>query len=64
MNDEHARVRLLAIWALSFFAGPDAEKAAEVAVESLIYPQDEFLKHTLDETNKTLDRRVKAFKKS
>ncbi|MFO0868194.1 MAG: PVC-type heme-binding CxxCH protein [Pirellulales bacterium] len=63
VNDEHARVRLQAVWALSYFTGPDAEKAAEIAVESLVHPQDEYLKHTLDETNKTLDRRVKALKK-
>ena len=41
-----------------------AEKAAEVAVESLVHPQDNFLKFQLDETNKTLDRQVKALKKS
>ena len=60
VNDESAAVRLQAIWALSYFAGADAAKAAEVAVESLIHPQDSFLKHQLDETNKTLDRRAKA----
>ncbi len=63
VNDEHPRVRLQAIWALSYFNGADAAKAAEVAVESLIHPQDAYLKHQLDETNKTLDRRVKAAKK-
>lgn len=63
VNDEHARVRLQAVWGLSYFTGADAEKAAEIAVESLVHPQDEYLKHTLDETNKTLDRRVKALKK-
>ena len=63
VNDEHPRVRLQAIWALSFFNGSDAAKAAEVAVESLVHPQDNFLKFQLDETNKTLDRRVKALKK-
>ncbi|MFO0916125.1 MAG: PVC-type heme-binding CxxCH protein [Pirellulales bacterium] len=64
VNDEHPRVRLQAIWALSFFDGADAEKAAEIVVESLIHPQDDYIKHTLDETNKTLDRRIKAFQKS
>ena len=59
VNDENSAVRLQAIWALSYFTGPDAAKAAEVVVESLIHPQDQFLKHQLDETNKTLDRRVK-----
>ena len=63
VNDEHPRVRLQAIWALSFFNGAEAAKAAEVAVESLIHPQDAYLKFQLDETNKTLDRRVKALKK-
>ena len=63
VNDENARVRLHAIWALSYFNGADAEKAAEIAVESLVHPQDEYLKFLLDETNKTLDRRVKALKK-
>jgi hypothetical protein len=29
----------------------------------LVNPQDAYIKHALDETNKTLDRRVKAFKK-
>jgi hypothetical protein len=60
VNDESARVRLQAIWALSYFHGADAEKAAEIAVESLIHPQDDYIKHTLDETLKTLDRRVKS----
>ncbi len=63
VNDEAANVRLQAIWALSYFDGADAEKAAEVAVESLIHPQDESIKFVLDETNKTLDRRAKAQKK-
>lgn len=62
VNDEHPRVRLEAIRTLSFFTGKDAEKASEVAVESLIHPQDEYLKFQLEETNKTLDRRVKAGK--
>jgi glucose/arabinose dehydrogenase/lysophospholipase L1-like esterase len=63
VNDEAGRVRLQAVWALSYFSGAQAEKAAEIAVESLVHPQDAYLKHTLDETNKTLDRRVKALKK-
>jgi glucose/arabinose dehydrogenase/lysophospholipase L1-like esterase len=62
VNDESAAVRLQAIWALSYFAGTDAAKASEIVVESLIHPQDDFLKHELNETNKTLDRRVKAVK--
>ena len=63
VNDESANVRLQAIWGLSFFTGDDAAKASEVVVESLIHPQDVYLKHQLEETNKTLDRRVKAAKK-
>ena len=64
VNDENSRVRLQAIWALSFFTGADAEKASEIAVESLVHDQDEYIKHTLNETNKTLDRRVKMVKES
>jgi glucose/arabinose dehydrogenase len=60
VNDENAKVRLQAIWALSYFSGADAAKASEIAVESLVYDQDDYIKHTLGETNKTLDRRVKA----
>jgi len=63
VNDDSGVVRLQAIWALSFFDGAAAAQAAEMVVESLIHPQDGFLKHQLDETNKTLDRRVKAAKK-
>jgi glucose/arabinose dehydrogenase/lysophospholipase L1-like esterase len=62
VNDESAAVRLQAVWALSYFTGPDAAKASEIVVESLIHPQDDYLKHELNETNKTLDRRVKALK--
>ncbi|MDX1930744.1 MAG: HEAT repeat domain-containing protein [Pirellulaceae bacterium] len=61
VNDENSKVRLQAIWALSYFSGADAAKASEIAVESLVYDQDDYIKHTLSETNKTLDRRVKAF---
>ena len=64
VNDESSRVRLQAVWALSYFTGADAEKASEIAVESLVHDQDEYIKHTLNETNKTLDRRVKMFKES
>lgn len=60
VNDESPNVRLQAVWALSYFTGADAVKASEIAVESLIHPQDAYLKHQLDETNKTLDRRVKS----
>jgi len=59
VNDEHPRVRLEAIRALSFFDGDQVAKAEEIALESLLYPQDEYLEYTLNETNKTLDRRLK-----
>ena len=58
--DEHPRVRLEAVRALSFFDGADAARAQEIANESLLQDQDTYLKYTLDETNKTLDRRIKA----
>jgi glucose/arabinose dehydrogenase len=59
VNDEHPRVRLEAIRALSFFGGDDASKAQEIALESLVNPQDDYLEYTLNETTKTLDQRVK-----
>ncbi len=58
--DENARVRLEAVRALSFFDGKDAAKAQEAAMDSLLQGQDYYLEYTLDETNKTLDRRIKA----
>ena len=60
INDEHPRVRLEAIRALSFVKADQASKALEVAVESLIHPQDVYLTYTLNETMATLNRRVKA----
>jgi len=59
VNDEHPRVRLEAIRALSFFDGAAAAKAQEIALESLVHPQDEYLEYTLNETTKTLDHRIK-----
>ncbi len=59
VNDEHPRVRLEAVRALSFFTGPDAARAQEIAMESLLLPQDYYLEYTLNETNKTLDGRIK-----
>ena len=59
MNDEHPRVRLEAIRALSFFDGDAAAKAQEISLESLLHPQDEYLEYALNETSKTLDRRIK-----
>jgi len=53
VNDDNPRVRLEAVRACSFF--PSA-KAAEVALESLNKPQDYYLKYTLDETMRTLDK--------
>ena len=60
VNDNHPRVRLEAIRALSFVQGDKVPQALEVAVESLIYPQDDYLKYTLNETMATLNRRVKG----
>jgi glucose/arabinose dehydrogenase len=60
VNDSHPRVRLEAIRALSFFDGHLAEKAEEIAVESLVHPQDDYLEYTLNETTKTLDQRIKS----
>jgi glucose/arabinose dehydrogenase len=57
VNDEHPRVRLEAVRALSFF---HEQAALDTAVESLIYDQDDYLKYTLDETVKTLERRLKG----
>jgi glucose/arabinose dehydrogenase len=59
VNDEQGRVRLIALWGLSFFHGEAAVKASEIAVESLVHPQDPFHKLVLEETTKTLDARMK-----
>jgi hypothetical protein len=59
VNDDNPRVRLEAVRALSFFEGDDAAKAQEIALESLLQSQDYYLEYTLNETNKTLDRRIK-----
>ena len=58
-NDEHPRVRLEAIRALSFFHEP---AAIDVALESLAYDQDDYLEYTLKETLDTLERRTQAAK--
>jgi glucose/arabinose dehydrogenase len=55
-NDEHPRVRLETVRALSFFHDP---KAQEVALETLAHPQDSYLEYTLKETLDTLERRAK-----
>ena len=53
VKDEHPRVRLEAVRALSFFQTP---KAAEIAVEAAALPQDAHLKYTLNEALKTLSK--------
>jgi hypothetical protein len=55
--DEHPRVRLEAVRALSFF---DGQEALDIAVESLLQPQDYYLEYTLKETTATLERRIKG----
>lgn len=57
VNDENPRVRLEAVRALSFYHDP---KALEIAVESLIHPQDYYLEYTLKETMDTLEKRMEA----
>jgi glucose/arabinose dehydrogenase len=64
VNDEHPRVRLEAVRALSFFDGEQAARAQEIALESLVLPQDDYLEYTLNETSKTLDQRIKNQSKS
>ncbi len=61
--DEHPRVRLEAVRALSFFDGANLAKAQEIANESLLQDQDQYLKYALEETNKTLDKRAKVLAK-
>jgi hypothetical protein len=62
VGDENARVRLEAVRAASFFQGHDVAGALEVATESLLHPDDDYLKYTLDETMQTLGRRAEAQK--
>lgn len=62
VNDEHPRVRLEAIRALSFVEPAEALKAQDIAAESLLYAQDDYLKYTLQETLATLDRKAKLAK--
>ena len=57
VNDEDPRVRLEAVRALSFF---DTEEALAIAVESLIYEQDEYLEYVFKETTATLEARIGA----
>ncbi|QDU45553.1 HEAT repeat protein [Symmachiella dynata] len=55
VNDEHPRVRLEAVRALSFF---DSAEAQAVLYEALTHPDDDYLKYTFKETLDTLDRRL------
>ncbi|MEZ6065435.1 MAG: GDSL-type esterase/lipase family protein [Planctomycetaceae bacterium] len=58
VNDEHPRVRLEAIRALSFFKGAEASQARDIAYEALAHDQDDYLEYTLKETLSTLDARA------
>jgi hypothetical protein len=64
VNDKNARVRLEGVRALSFFTGKEAPKALEVATESLAEAQDYYLEYTLNETTKTLEKRISTLNKS
>lgn len=55
--DEHPRVRLEAVRALSFFRD---QEAINLAIESLVMPQDDYLEYVFRETMQTLSRRVPA----
>jgi len=57
INDEHPRVRLEAIRALSFLRD---DAAIGVALELLAHPDDEYLRFTFNETLNTLERRAGA----
>lgn len=61
IHDEHPRVRLETVRALSFF---DNQQALDIAVESLIYDQDVYLEYTLKETMETLQNRIDAQSKA
>jgi hypothetical protein len=60
VNDDHPRVRLEAIRALSFFRGKDADPARQIAVASLVLPQDSYLEYTWKETDSTLEKRARG----
>ena len=53
--DEHPLVRLEAVRALSFFRD---QEAINIALESLVMPQDDYLAYVFRETMQTLSRRV------
>ena len=62
--DEHPLVRLEAVRALSFYDGPQAEAALELAVESLTRPGDYYIDYTLGETLNILERRIERAAKA
>jgi glucose/arabinose dehydrogenase len=53
VNDEHPRVRLEAVRALSFTSG---DEAIELALEVLEHDMDDYLQYTLDETMRALEK--------
>ncbi len=55
IHDDHPRVRLEAIRALSFFHG---EEPLGIALELLTHPDDAYLRYTFNETLNTLERRL------
>lgn len=59
VNDDHPRVRVEAVRALSFF---DSQEAIDAATEVLIHPTDEYITYVYKETIDTLEPRVKAKK--
>jgi len=60
VNDEHPRVLLEAVRALSFFG---TQEAIDIAAESKLYDEDDYLTYVYNETMKTLENRVKNAKK-
>ena len=58
VGDEHPRVRLEAVRALSFFDGAEAAAALEIAVETLLKPTDYYIDYCLTETLNILERRL------
>ena len=52
VNDDHARVRVEAVRACSFF---DSAEAIEVALDVLNHDVDEYVQYTLDETMRHLE---------
>ena len=60
VNDEHPRVRLEAIRALSFFQGAQAAQAQEIVLDALLYPDDDYIKYTLRETMDALEDATKT----